>query len=167
MANLDHILQGFNAYVDGRSKLGFVEKLETPKIKKKTEKFRSGGMLAEKNHVMGYEVFPWKLSFNAFDPDVIRQAGLFAKNAVNLSFTAAFDGELNAQHTAHFLCRGKFTDLSGGTWEAGKKAMLDVEGSLDALKLTYDGKVVYDIDIDNDVYVVDGIDEYAWIRAAL
>ena len=34
-------------------------------------------------------------------------------------------------------------------------------------KLTYDGKVVYDIDIDNDVYVVDGIDEYAWIRAAL
>ena len=167
MAQLDHILQAFNVYVEGYPKLGSGEKANTPKFKKKTEDFRGGGMLAAKKHVLGYEPFEFDFDLNSYDPQVVAQCGLFSKNAVTVSFTAALDGEKNAQHTYSLITRGKFTEIDPGQWEGGKKAMLKCKGALDALKLTYDNNVIYDIDIDADKYVIDGVDEYAWIRAAL
>ena len=167
MSQLDHILQGMNVYVDGVGKLGFCEKLMTPKFKKKTEKFRSGGMLGERQHVMGYEAFEFECEFNAHDPHIIKQSGLFSKKSMPISFTSAFDGDQDAQHTGQFICRGQFIDTDPGGWEAGKKAMLKIKGALDALRLVYDGEEIYDIDVEADKYVIGGTDEYAWIRAAL
>ena len=46
MAQLDYILQAFTAYVDGFGKAGTGEEVSLPKLKKKTEEFRGGGMLA-------------------------------------------------------------------------------------------------------------------------
>jgi P2 family phage contractile tail tube protein len=167
MAQLDYVLQAMNVYVDGVGKLGWVEKLTTPKISKKTDKFRGGGMLADRVRQFGYEAFEFDFSLNAFDPQTIRQAGLFSKNAVTVSFTAALDGDNNAQHSANFITRSVFTAADPGGWEAGKKAMLQAKGACAALKLTMDGAVIYDIDIDADKYIIDGVDEYAWIKAAL
>ena len=164
---LDHILQDLNVFVDGFGKIGWCEKLETPKIKKKSEKFRGGGMLAERNHIVGYEPFEFKFSLNAFDPHLVRQCGLFSKNAITVSFVAAFDGDKNAKRAASLITRSKFGEIDPGAWEPGKKAMLQAHGFCDALKLVYDGETLYDIDIENQKYLIDGVDEYAWVRAAL
>ena len=167
MAQLDYILQAMNVYVDGVSKIGWVEKLATPKIVKNMETFRTGGMLAERKHAMGYKAFEFDFDLVAFDPATIQQAGLFSKNAVTVSFTAALDGESNAQHTSSLTTRSVLTDMDPGTWEAGKKSVLKAKGTCAALKLVIDGATIYDIDIDANKYMIGGVDEYAWIRSAL
>ena len=97
MANFDYILQAMNSYVDGVGKLGATEKCATPKIEKVMEKFRGGGMLGTRQIAMGYKEFEWEVTFNAYDPQVIRQCGLFSKKAITLSNTAALDGDAGAR----------------------------------------------------------------------
>lgn len=167
MATLDYVLQAMNSYVDGVGKLGSSESCSTPKIKKVMEKFRGGGMLGTRQIAMGYEAFEWGVSYSAYDPQVIRQVGLFSKKAITLSNTAVFDGDGGAQHAATLICRGQFVEVDPGSWEGGKKAVLKVTAALDALKLSIDNTVIYDIDVQADRYVIGGVDEYTWIRNAL
>jgi P2 family phage contractile tail tube protein len=167
MASLDYILQAFNSYVDGVGKLGSSDKVETPKIEKVMEKFRGGGMLGTRQIAMGYKEFEWGVDFNSYDPQVIKQIGLFSKKSIRLSNTAALDGDGGAKHTVNLICRGQFMSVDGGSWEGGKKAILKVKATLDALKLTIDNVVIYDIDVEADKYEIGGVDEYAWIKNAL
>jgi uncharacterized protein len=167
MANLDYILQAMNSYVDGVGKLGSTEQCSTPKMDKVMEKFRGGGMIGERQIALGFKAFEWEVTYNAYDPQIIRQCGLFSKKSIMLSNTAAFDGDGGAKHTASLTCRGQFMTLDPGTWESGKKATLKVHAALDAVKLVIDNETIYDIDILADKVVIGGVDEYAWIRNAL
>lgn len=167
MAQLDFIIQGFTAFIDGFGKAGAGEELTLPKLKKKTEDFRGGGMLASRKVAMGYEAFEFDLSLSSFDPQVISKGGLFTNKELPLSVRGYMDGDDNAQHTAICQMVGEFTDIDPGKWQAGKKAMLQAKASLISLKLTIDGAVIWDIDIKNGVYSVGGVDPYAGIRAAL
>lgn len=167
MANLDYIVQAFNTYVDGVGKLGETEQCSTPKVEKIMEKFRGGGMLGTRQIAMGFKEFEWEATYNAFDPQIIRQCGLFSKKEISLSNTAAMDGDGNAKRTLSLTCRGQVSEVDPGAWEGGKTAKLKIKAALDALKLVVDGVVIYDIDLKADKYIVDGVDEYAWIAAAL
>lgn len=164
---LDYVLQAFNFYIDGVGKAGFAERVITPKITKTMERYRGGGMLAARNHAHGFDLFEFEADLNAFDPQAIRQGGLFSKKLVPISFTSAFDGDQDARHTGQFTCAGQFTQVDPGTWEAGKKAMLKLKGSLERLKLVIDGDTIYDIDVAANKYIIGGVDEYAWIRNAI
>lgn len=167
MAQLDYVLQAFNSYIDGVGKLGSTEKCDTPKIEKVMEKFRGGGMLGTRQIALGFKEFEWGVTFTSYDPQVIRQSGLFTKKSIALSNTAALDGDGGAKHTVSLTCRGQYMTLDPGSWEAGKLAKLSVKASLDALKLVIDGVTVYDIDVENNKFEIGGADEYAWIGNAL
>jgi P2 family phage contractile tail tube protein len=167
MASFDYVLQAMNSYVDGVGKLGSTEKCSTPKIEKVLEKFRGGGMLGTRQIALGYKEFEWEVDFNSYDPQIIRQCGLFSKKSITLSNTAALDGDGGAEHAANLICRGQFMSVDPGSWEGGKKATLKVKAALDALKLTIDNVTIYDIDVQADKYIIGGVDEYAWIRNAL
>jgi uncharacterized protein len=167
MANLDYVLQAMNSYVDGVGKLGSTEKASTPKIEKIMEKFRGGGMLGTRQIAMGFKEFEWEVEYNAYDPQIIAQCGLFSKKSITLSNTAALDGDAGAQHSVSLTCRGQFMSLDPGSWEGGKKATLKTKAALDAFKLVIDGTTIHDIDVQADKYVIGGVDEYAWIRNAL
>lgn len=167
MAQLDLILQAFTVYVDGFGKAGSGEKCQLPKWKKKTEDFRGGGMLAARKVALGYEAFEFEFELSAFDPQVLEQSQLFLKKGVPFSVRAYLDGDQDKQHTAIVQMRGECTENDPGTWEPGKKAMLKAKAALDAVKLTIDDKVIYDIDIQADKYNGAGGDLTARIRSAL
>lgn len=167
MATFDYVLQAMNTYVDGVGKLGSCEKASTPKIEKMMEKFRGGGMLGTRQIALGFKEIEWEVEFNSYDPQIIAQIGLFSKKSISLSNTAALDGDSNAKHTVSLTCRGQFMSVDPGSWESGKKATLKVRAALDAVKLVIDGATIYDLDFLADKYVIDGVDEYSWIRNAL
>ncbi len=166
MSQLDYIVQQINVVVDGFGKIGSVEKMQMPKPKKLHEDFRNGGMLAKQRHAMGYDVIEFEFELTAFDPQVLTKIGFFSKQ-VPTAFLGALDGSRNQQHASRLVTTAEYFEIDPGTWEPGKKAMLKCKGATKKAKLIIDGAELYDIDIENDVYVVGGVDEYAWIRQAL
>ena len=168
MAQIDYVMQAFTVYVDGFGKAGSGEKAALPKLKKKMEKFRGGGMLAEREVAMGYEMFEHSCSLSAFDPQVLKKGGHFSGNKdFAYSLRGYLDGDQNAQHTLICQMRGEIKELDMGEWEGGKKAMLKYTCALVAVKLQIDSVTLWDIDIENGVYAVNGTDPYRAIGAAL
>ncbi len=168
MAQLDYVLQAFTSYVDGFGKAGSGEECSIPKLKKKVEDFRGGGMLAARKVALGYEAMEHDVSLSAFDPQVLSKGGLYLGNkSFSYSVRGYLDGDGNAEHTAICQMRGEVIELDPGAWQPGKKAVLKYKCALAAVKLTIDSAVVWDIDIENGVYAVGGSDPYARVRAAL
>lgn len=168
MAQLDFIIQAFTVYVDGFGHAGDGEKCTPPKLKKVTEKFRGGGMLAARQVALGYEDFSFEASFSATDPQLLTKGGLYVGNK-NYSFAIRgyMDGDNNAEHTSIIQMSGEVIELDPGDWEAGKKAMMKKKVALNSVVWKIDGATVWDIDVMNGVYGVGGADPYARIRAAL
>lgn len=54
-----------------------------------------------------------------------------------------------------------------GTWKAGDLANLEMEGAIRYYKLTIGDTVVYQIDIDNMIRIINGVDQLASIRSAI
>ena len=167
MAKLDHILQAFTCYIDGVGKAGTGEKCLLPKLKKKTEPFRGGGMMLARKVALGFEDMEHEVDLSAFDPQVIAKAGLFVGKDVAYSVRGYLDGDGGAKHTAIQQMRGEIVEYDPGSWDAGKKAMLKIKVALTAAKLTVDADVLYDIDAENDVYDFAKSSVYGDIRAAL
>lgn len=164
---LDYILQSFTINVDGFGMLGSGEKCKLPKIKKKTEKYRGGGMLAPRQHVLGFEEFEFECDLSAVFPNVIAQSAFLTAKGISFSVRAFLDGDQNATHSLYLYMRGEVIENDFGEWEAGKKSMMKVKVTLDALNLTIDGVEIFDIDLENGVNTWNGTDVAALVTAAI
>jgi hypothetical protein len=166
-AQLDYILQSFSLNIDGFGMAGSGEKLTLPKIKKHMEKYRGGGMVAPRQHALGYDEFEFEFELSAINPQVISQSGFLIKKGVAFSVRAFLDGDQNSTHSLYMYMRGEVMENDFGAWEAGKKATMKGKAALDALNLTVDGASIFDIDIENGVNTWNGTDVAAMIIDAI
>lgn len=164
---LDYILQQFVVSIDGFGKAGSGEKCMLPKIKKKMESYRGGGMIAPRRHALGYDEFTFECDLTAVDPQVIKQSGMLTAKSVTFSVKAFLDGDQNATHSLYMYMRGEVEENDFGSWEAGKKTTMKVKVALTALNLTIDGASIFDLDIEAGTNSFGGTDIAALIAAAI
>jgi len=167
MLALDYVLKGCAVYCDGFGKAGTAEKITIPPIKKKSESFRGGGMIGSRKMSLGYDDMEFDFTLNAFDPQVLKLAGVSKGATVAFAIRGYFVGDLGKEHTAVYMLSGEIMELDGGSWESGKKAELKIKVSLVAQKLTIDNSEIFDIDIPNGIDSWGGVDNGASMRAAL
>ncbi|MGQ5522655.1 phage major tail tube protein [Chitinimonas sp. PSY-7] len=161
-------LTNFNLFVDGRSYAGCATKIQLPKLKRKTEEHRAGGMDAPIDMALGLE----KLDGAGFTLAGIDRASLAMFGIANASaFSGVFRGNFadknGAVTSVVVTYRGMLTELDMGEWEAGKKNETKYSLSLDYYKLEIGGAVVFEIDPLGMVRIIDGKDELAAERTAL
>jgi P2 family phage contractile tail tube protein len=166
-AQLDYILQAFSLNIDGFGMAGAGEKCTLPKIKKHMEKYRGGGMVAPRQHALGYDEFEFECELSAVNPQVIGQSAFLVAKGVSFSVRAFLDGDQNSTHSLYLYMRGEVMENDFGAWEAGKKATMKIKVALDALNLTIDGASIFDIDIENGVDTWNGTSVAALISAAI
>ena len=161
-------LTNFNLFVDGRSYAGSATKVQLPKLKRKTEEHRAGGMDAPIDIALGLE----KRDGAGFTLAGIDRASLALFGIANTSafsgvFRGSFSDKKGAVVAAIVTYRGMLTELDMGEWEAGKKNETKYSLSLDYYKLEVNGAVVFEIDPIGLVRIIDGKDELAAERSAL
>lgn len=161
------VRKNLNLFVDGRGYAGQIDDFNAPKLTLKTEEFRGGGMFAPLDLTMGMEALKTDFSLLAYDRNVLASFG------VAEGFTAPFvarevleDLAGNVTPVVHTM-RGKVTELDPGTSAPGGKTSLKVQMSLAYYKLEHGGQVIHEIDVENMVAIVSGVDLLAAQRAAL
>lgn len=161
------VRKNINLFVDGRGYAGQIEDFNPPKLTLQTEEFRGGGMDVPIDITMGMEKLTSDFSLIAYDKDVLALFGV--REGVAVPFVArealeSFDGTVTA--VTHTM-RGKITELDPGTSKAGDKPTLKVAMSLTYYKLVHGSTTVIEIDAENMVRTVNGVDALADIRRAL
>ena len=160
------VLKNFNLFVDGRGYAGRAEEVSPPKLTIKTEELRAGGMDAPAAIDMGMEKLEAGFSLVEYDPELLKQFGLVSGNGVQLTLRSALVDDTTTTPMVISL-RGMFTEVDMGKFKAGDKAVMQCAVACRYYKLEIGGKAIVEIDVDNMVRNIDGIDKMAEVRAAL
>jgi uncharacterized protein len=161
------VRKNFHLTVDGVGYAGQADEVNPPKLTKKTDEFRGGGMNAPVKLGMGMEAMDADFTLVQFAKKVLSLYGVAEGQYVSFILREAlesYDGTTTP--VAHFM-RGTITELDMGTAKAGDKASLKVALNLNYYKLQHGTDVVQEVDIINMVHIVNGVDVLAAQRAAL
>lgn len=161
------VRKNLNLFVDGRGMAGKIEEFNAPELALKLEEFRAGGMDVPVDITMGMEGLKTDFSLISYDKRVLALFGVAEGQTCPLVAREAlesFDGTVTP--VVHTM-RGKITKISPGTSKAGDKSSLKFEMSLTYYKLQHGGDVVLEVDVENMVRVINGVDALAAQRSAL
>jgi P2 family phage contractile tail tube protein len=161
------VRKNLNVFGDGRGYAGQIEDINPPKLALTTEEFRGGGMDAPIEITMGMEKLECDFSLIAYDRDVLSLFGVSEGNLVPFVAREAlesFDGSVTP--VVHTM-RGKIREIDPGTSKPGDKPSLKVAMALTYYKLQHGAETVLEVDVENMVRVVNGVDSLALQRAAL
>lgn len=165
---LPNSLKNFNAFLDGVSYMGVAEELKLPKLSRKLEEFRGGGMDGPVGIDLGQEKLEMEAVFGGFVETVFKKYGAATANAVMLRFAGAYQrddtGEVKA---VEIVTRGRYQEIDTGDAKGGDKGKTTVKLSLSYYKLTVDGKELLEIDLLAMIFKVDGKDMLEAQRKAI
>ena len=161
---LPKTLKGFTAFVDGFGYLGRLNSGKLPKQTIKTDEHKDGGMDLPVELDMGMEKLEAELVFSEFSADVF---ATFGRTDVPITVRGSQESEdgLIEAIEAHFY--GLAKEVDPGEWKAGDKGECKLSLSPRYYRLTIGGRVVTEIDAENMIRVIDGVDQLAARRQAL
>lgn len=161
------IRKNFNMFVDGRGYAGKVEEYNPPKLTLVTEEFRAGGMDMPIDLTLGMEKMTCDWSMKSYDLDVLSLFGVKEGAVVPVTVREAlesFDGTVTPVIRS---MRGKITEIDEGTSKPGEAATLKITMSLTYYKMTHGGRVIHEVDAENMVRIINGVDVLRDIANAL
>jgi P2 family phage contractile tail tube protein len=164
---IPRVLRNFNTFVNGIGYAGRVSEVELPELAVKTEEHRGGGMDGVAELDMGLEALTAKFTFAEYANQIIGLWGNMDGNAARIQLRGALqrDGETAVPMIVDL--HGGFKTNTLGTWKAGDLSQNEAEMSIRYLKIQIADTKVVEIDIDNMIRIVNGVDQLASIRAAM
>ena len=163
-------LKMMNLFNEGNSYLGQTGEVTLPKLGRKFEAWRGGGMDGSIKWDAGMSddmiEFAWKLG--GIDPLVIGQYGAATVGAIGLRFAGSYQRDDTGETTAlEMVVRGRHEEIDGGDSEPGEDTEHKVVTNCAYYKLTVNGKVEIEIDVLGFKEVVDGKDRLEAQRKAI
>ena len=162
-----NVLKNVNLFVDGRGFAGQVMEVNLPKLTVKMEEHRDGGMDAPAEIDMGLEKLECDFSTSSIDAGLLRSWGLAPGSLVPVTFRGALESEDGTVTPVVASVRGSVKEVDYGTWKPGEKVPLKCAMAVRYYKFEHDGALIHEIDVDNMVRIVNGVDRLAEQRAAL
>ena len=158
------ILKYHSAFLNSEY-LASVKEYTPPEVKVITEDYRAGAMDGSRSVDMGIEPMEFELKMGALEVVALREVGKMGDARVTVrGAVERIDGSTVAiVHTLGVRLKGG----SRGAWAAGSMPEPTLSGSVHYFKEEVDDEVTTEIDIDNLIRIVDGVDQMEEIRNAL
>ena len=161
------VIKNMNLFVDGRGYAGQVQEFNPPKLMLKTEEFRGGGMDLPVELTMGMDKLEADFTLISYDRDVLSLfgvvEGLFVQFVLRVALES-YDGTTTA--VVHTM-RGKIRETDPGSVKPGDSVPLKLALALNYYKMQHGDTVVHEIDVENMVRMINGVDSLAQQRVAL
>ncbi|MCO8066803.1 phage major tail tube protein [Acinetobacter schindleri] len=154
-------LKMMDLFNEGNSYLGQTGEVTIPKLSRKLEDWRGGGMQGNVKIDLGLgddaTEFNWKLG--GLDALVIKQFGAATVGAHMLRFAGSYQQDDTGQTSAlEIVVRGRHEEIDFGNQKAGDDTETSVKTIWSYYKLSIDNVVIIEIDIVNNIFIVDGVD---------
>ncbi|KUY73342.1 phage major tail tube protein [Burkholderia cepacia] len=158
-------LKHFNVFLNGTSFLHKTPELTLPKLSRKMEEYRGGGMPGPIQIDYGQEAMEIEWTVGGIERDMLRQYGKSTADGVMLRFAGAYQDETSEQWMAvEIVVRGRFKELDFGTAKPGDDTTVKVTMPLAYYKLSINGSTEIEIDVLNSILSIGGIDSLADVR---
>lgn len=161
-------LKNFNTFVDGDSFLGEMSEVNLGKIAEKVESIRTAGLLGEIDTAMGLDKFEIEMKSAGLADRLLTKFGRVGVASTLLRFVGAYQEDVEGGvMPGELVVRGRIPEIDPGTAKVGDKTEWSAKMTCTYVKWSLGGRELIRIDWLNAVYIVDGEDRYAQIRAAM
>jgi len=163
-------LKNMNLFNDGVSYVGQSKSVTLPKLGRKFEQFRGGGMDGPVKVDLGHSddgiQLEWTLG--GWDLTALRQYGAVSANGVMLRWAGSVQRDDTGEVTAvEVVVRGRHEEIDMGDAEGGEDTEHKFTTTCSYYKLTIAGNVEIEIDLLNFIFNVNGKDMLAEHRKAI
>jgi P2 family phage contractile tail tube protein len=161
-------LKNFNIFLNGNSYMGVAKEVVLPKFMVKMEEWRGGGMLGPIKIDVGLGVLETDFTLGGISAQAIAQFGQTAFDGTLLRFAGAYQDDSSGAVTAcEYTVTGRYEEIDLGNANAGGDTDHKYKMPNNYAKLVINGVTVIEIDMLSMLYMVNGVDRYAQIRAAI
>jgi len=159
-------LKNFNVSIDGRGFAGRADEITLPTLALVTEEHRAGGMDSAVEVDMGMEVMEFTAVLSDYDESVIAGFGMLG-NGVQMTARGAIQRQGEAAQAVIVRMTGNLKSRDPGNWATGSKQTTTLVYSVRRYSETINGVEYVNIDVENMVRVINGVDQLASQRAAI
>lgn len=163
-------LKNMNLFNDGNSYTGQSKTVTLPKLGRKMESYRGGGMNGpvKLDFGMSDDGIQIEWTLGGLDLIVVRQYGIPKVDGVLLRWAGAYQRDDTAEVDAvEVVVRGRHEEIDMGDAEPGEDTEHKIVSTCSYYKLTVNGVQEIEIDLLNMVEIVGGEDRMAQQRAAI
>lgn len=165
---LPPMLKDLDVFAANQRFKGLVTTYVRPKIALKTETWLAGGMLGEVKLAFGLEELESESKYGGDQPALNAEFGDPRIDGGLLRFVGAYQAEDDGRVTrVEITQRGRTVEIDRGDDEKGAKTETVYKHALVYYKEVVDGRVMFEIDMLDGVFIVDGVDRWQQIRDAV
>ncbi len=153
---------------DGEAFIGETVSITPPKLVRKFEDYRAGGMSRAVKVDMGGEALEMEATYGGPMRQILRQHGMLNISGVQQRFVGSFQNDDTGDvGVVEIVTRGRHEEIDMGEWKPGEDTEFKVKSQLSYFKLTWNDVVEVEIDVLGMIEVVGGVDLMAAHRGAL
>lgn len=161
-------LKNFNLFNDAQSYMGLIPELTPPKLTRKMEAYRAGGMTGPVKVDFGNDEIALEWTAGGLLVDALKQYGSRAHNGVQLRFAGAYENDDTGEVDAcEIVVRGRHEEIDMGNAKLTEETNHKFKTTCSYYKLTVNNEVLIELDFINGVENVGGVDRNAKIRTAI
>lgn len=156
-------------FIDGVGYAGETVSVTLPKLDRKLEGYRGGGMGRQaKLDMGGGDDLDLEHTYGGPIRDVIRQYGLPSLTGAQLRFVGSYQADdTGVIDTIEIVVRGRHEEIDRGEQKPGEAGEFKVKTACAYYKEVWNGRTEVEIDIVGMIEIVDGVDLMAEHRGAL
>ena len=161
-------LKNMNLFVNGANYFGKAAEVTPPKLARKMEEWRGGGMDAAIKTDMGGEIPELEFTMGGLEPRLDKGFGATTHDAHQFRYVGAFqDDNTGKVRACEIVCRGRYEEIDRGTGKPGDDTEHKYKVPCSYYKEVVDNEIIIEIDVMNAVFRVGGVDRLAEIRNAI
>ncbi|HDS6401369.1 TPA: phage major tail tube protein [Morganella morganii subsp. morganii] len=167
---LPHKLKNMNLFFNGDNWQGKAEEITLPKLTRKLEAYRAGGMNGAAHVDLGLEddALGMEMTLGGMEAQLYKQWGIANIDGVPLRFAGAYQRDDTGEVTAcEVVVRGRLSEIDPGSAKQGDNTQVKFSFKPTYYRLVWNGADLIEIDVVNMVEKVDGVDRLSEQRAAI
>lgn len=160
--------KGWTLFVEGRGYAGEASEVTPPKLTRKMDDWRAGGMDGTIKLDLGQEAMQGSFKVRGDSPELLRKWGLTTHDGLGIRLRRAIGGDSGGiVQPVEEVWRGRFSEIDQGTYKSGDPNEKSYTVELSYYRHTVNGQVLTEIDVVNMICIVDGVDLLKAQRNAL
>lgn len=161
-------LKDLMLFNSGLAYIGQVASFTLPKLTRKLDDWRGGGMDGTLKVDLGAEAMEAEWTLGGPMREVLAQYGVTSVTGVGLRFACAYQQDDSGDvDSIEVVIRGRHEEIDMGEQKPGEAGEFKVKTAVAYYKLVWNGVTVIEIDVLAGILIVDGVDRRAELRAAI
>lgn len=162
------VLKHFNLFNEARSYQGEVQELKLPKLTRKMEEYRGGGMGGPVKIDLGQEIIELEHTYGGLVPEILKQYGTAKVSGFGLRFAGSYEDDgTGTVRAVEIIARGRHEEIDMGDAKGGDMSKTVVKTVCSYYKLSIDNQELIEIDHENFIFKVNGVDQMEAHRKAI